>query len=317
MVKKQRNIPLLLIVMAAGTVIGLIAYFALHTSNPIVDSEAARRRTPTPILTRTATTTRTATPTRTPTLTRTPTSTATRTATASRTPTSTPTATATPTPAPSVNLAAAYNASLNAWWSQYCLPGDVTIATRGSDLNLVTCGEREILYKSAAIAERDLPALMTQQRPPTILAYNFESNSATPADEIADPIGSVRRMRALADRYHLPLLFAPDRAFGLSLAATVGPLVDRWGVQLQLFPPDEDMEEARRYTDQLLPILLRVHPGLSIAFQFNTTWPAETIEEGLRTFNPRPAVVGLLYGTDNWQAVITLDAHLRLNPRLP
>lgn len=302
---KQLVIGAFVVGLIAGLLIALAISSALNPAAPIASSDQAFRRTPTAAVTRTPRPTLTATATNTPVPTDTPTPT--------ETPTETPTATL--EPARPLNIGAAFDPQLNAWYAQYCIPGDVTVSTRAADLNQVTCGERQILFNSAALAEAQLPAMMTQANPPTILGYDFEHRAQTPANEQADPLAAVKRMRALADRYHLSLLFAPDRSFGQATAESVGPLVDRWALQLQLFAGDRD--DIHGYADPLLDKLLAAQPGLIISMQFKTDLTPEDIDGIVDGFSVahQPRVVSLLY--NDYQAVIDLEHELRINPRLP
>ena len=231
------------------------------------------------------------------------------------TPTPTPSPTVTPTPSPTVtptvtlNIGAAADPTLVTWFNTNCIPGDTLIAVRASDLAGQTCGDRQLLYNSAAEAEAGLPALMAGANPPTILGYDFEHRTQTPADEQADPVGSVQRMRTLADRYHIPLLFAPDRTYGQQLAGSVAPLVDSWAFQLQQFITDT--AAIHTYADPVLNQILATHPGLRISMQFRSdVLPAQILEMvNSFSFAHRPQIVSLLY-TD-CQSVIDLANVLR------
>ena len=278
----------------------LLAIAACVPSTPTEDAELIRRRTPTPTIAPTKTPTRTAT--------WTPTSTATPTITA--TPTPRPTATS----APLMNIGGAYSAQLATWFNVHCIPGDTIISLRDSDLSNITCGDRQILFNSA---ERDMPAMMAGARPPTVLGYDFEHRTQTPADEQADAYSAVLRMRALADRYGLVLLFAPDRAYGLQLAETIAPIVDRWAFQLQLF--NADIDDIQNYLEnapsRLIPRILAVNPAIKFTMQFKSSNNAEEIEEVIESLPAahRPMVVSLLY-TD-YQDVIDLSDELRISPK--
>ncbi len=227
----------------------------------------------------------------------------------------TPSPTASPTPPPTVtptvvlNIGAAADPTLVTWFNTNCIPGDTLIALRASDLAGQTCGDRQLLYNSAAVAEADLPAIMAGTHPPTILGYDFEHRTQTPADEQADPVGSVRRMRTLADQYHIRLLFAPDRTYGQQLAGSVAPLVDSWAFQLQQFITDTTA--IHTYADPVLDQVLAAHPDLRISMQFRSDVLPTRILDLVNSFSlaHRPQIVSLLY--TNCQSVIDLAEVLR------
>ena len=231
------------------------------------------------------------------------------TATPTPLPTVSPTPSHTVTPTVVLNIGAAADPVLVNWFNSNCIPGDTLIAVRASDLAGQTCGDRQLLYNSAAAAEAGLPAIMAGAHPPTILGYDFEHRTQTPADEQADPVAAVARMRVLADRYHIPLLFAPDRTYGQQLAGSVAPLVDSWAFQLQQFITDT--AAIHTYADPVLDHILAANPNLRISMQFRSDVLPAQILDLVNSFSPahRPQIVSLLY--TNCQSVIDLAEALR------
>ena len=59
-----------------------------------------------------------------------------------------------------------------------------------------------VVFKSIAEAETLLPDLAQKI---DLIGYNLEHGPATPAEEQADPVGSIQKMRLLADTYELDL----------------------------------------------------------------------------------------------------------------
>lgn len=207
-----------------------------------------------------------------------------------------------------MNISARYEPALAKWFNANYVPGDTLISRVASDLAAVKC-ERQLLFDSAAQAHVDIPKLHVGDV--TVLGYNFEHRPQTPADEQADPLKAVKRMRQLANLYSLRFVFAPDREYGLKLAQLCAPFVDVWALQLQGF--GNDVDAIHDYADDLITVLRLANNKIRLSFQFRQDVPAEEIRDIVYGFEPvyRPQIVSLLYEADNSGAVIQLAEVIR------
>lgn len=168
-----------------------------------------------------------------------------------------------------------------------------------SDMGKIHCGDRQLLFTSAATAETTLPGLATAGDLPEIIGYDFEHWPQTPADEQRDPLVAVKRMRALADRYHVRLLFAPDRNYGQQLAGVgIAAYIDVWALQLQQF---DGSDQTYTYADPIINAIRATNPTIRVSMQFSTGISAAQIADVVARFRREdraPDVVSLLYGSD-------------------
>jgi hypothetical protein len=154
------------------------------------------------------------------------------------------------------------------WFNGVARPNDIARLDNATQLNLldqITVGRKLLVFKSAAEAERLLPSIADQV---DIIGYNLEHNPANPADEQADPVPSVKRMRALADKYGLTLAFGPDHDFALSDGAAIAPFVDIFVLQVQRVQTEP--QTVFDFVLPLIPQLRSANPELQISIQVRT-----------------------------------------------
>ena len=124
------------------------------------------------------------------------------------------------------------NARTLAWFNKVARPTDVA-SVHSRDLGLldqIAVGRKQVLFASAAEAEQLVPSVADEI---TSIAYDLEHWPATPADEQADPVAAVKRLRALADKYGLSLTLGPDRRFTEEYGAQLAPYADEYILQVQ------------------------------------------------------------------------------------
>jgi len=154
------------------------------------------------------------------------------------------------------------------WFNSVARPTDIARLENVTQLDLldqITAGRKLIVFKSIADAERLLPEIADKL---DIIGYNLEHNPINPADEQADPVASVQRMRALADEYHLTLAFGPDHDFALSDGVAIAPYVDIFVLQVQRVQTQPDT--VCDFVLPLIPQLREANPDLEISIQVRT-----------------------------------------------
>jgi len=154
------------------------------------------------------------------------------------------------------------------WFNRVARPDDIARADHISEINLldeITTGRKLVVFKSAAEAEQAVPEVADRI---DILGYNLEHGPATPPDEQADPVGSVKRMHDLARHYGLTLALGPDHSFALSDGVEMAPHVDIFVLQVQR--AQADPAAALDFVQPLIPELRQANPDLNISVQVRT-----------------------------------------------
>ena len=132
-------------------------------------------------------------------------------------------------------------------------------------LDKVEVGKRLVVFKNAADVEELVPRLVGKF---DIIGYNLESGPANRPDEQADPIGSIRRVRAVADQYGMLVAFGPDRAFALSHGVEMAPYADIYVLQVQR--AQTEPETVREFVLPLVAQLRQANPNLVVSVQIRT-----------------------------------------------
>lgn len=122
-----------------------------------------------------------------------------------------------------------------------------------------------VIFKSVVDAEALLPRLGDKF---DIIGYNLEHGPSNRPDEQADPVGSVIRMRALADQYGKELALGPDRGFALSDGAAMAPYVDIFILQVQRV--QEEPATVRSFVEPLAAQFRAANPDVEISVQIRT-----------------------------------------------
>ena len=160
------------------------------------------------------------------------------------------------------------NPQLTDWFNRNARADDIARVDHVSlidTLNAVTVGRKLVVFKSVADAEQLLPTLVDRL---DIIGYNLEHGPGNRPDEIADPVGSVIRMRDLANRYGKQLALGPDREFALNYGVLMAAYVDVFVLQVQRV-----QEQPQTVRDFVLPLtqqLRLANPNLQISVQVRT-----------------------------------------------
>jgi hypothetical protein len=153
-------------------------------------------------------------------------------------------------------------------YNDYAGPDDIARADHISLVDLldkVEVGRRLVVFKSAADIEELVPRLADKI---DIIGYNLESGPANRPDEQADPVGSIRRVRAVADQYQKLVAFGPDRAFALSHGVQMAPYADIFVLQVQR--AQTEPQTVRDFVIPLAAQLRQANPIIQVSVQIRT-----------------------------------------------
>jgi hypothetical protein len=205
------------------------------------------------------------------------------------------------------------------WFNSVARPNDIARLDNTTQLKLldqITVGRKLLVFKSAAEAEHLLPRIADQV---DIIGYNLEHSPANPAEEQADPVASVQRMRALADKYGLTLAFGPDHDFALSDGAAIAPFVDIFVLQVQRVQTKP--QTVFDFVLPLIPQLRSANPNLQISIQVRTEGDVAAIASLVASLNDDLDGVSILTSPTTVPVAEALVEELRgqtaTNPTLP
>ena len=118
------------------------------------------------------------------------------------------------------------------------------------------------------------------------IQYNPEQwkESHTPKEEIADLVGAVRRIRALAERHKAKLSFTTDHVLLEKYGKQIAPLVDLFGIQLQRYQRDS-LETFRAEAARKVAIVRSGSRTVPIVLQLSLAppkWKVRTMPDGTK-----------------------------------
>jgi hypothetical protein len=163
------------------------------------------------------------------------------------------------------------------WYNGVATPQDIARVDHVSMVDLlddVTVGRRLVIFKNAADIEELVPRLADKI---DIIGYNLERGPANRPDEQSDPVGSVRRVRALADQYGMQLAFGPDRAFALSDGVAIAPYVDLFVLQVQRVQTEPEV--VREFVIPMVEGIRAANPAVQVSLQVRTEGDVAQIVE--------------------------------------
>jgi len=205
------------------------------------------------------------------------------------------------------------NPMLIDWFNRNARPDDVARVDHVSMVDLlsqVRVGKRLIVFKSVTDVEQLMPNIADKF---DIIGYNLEHGPSNRPDEIADPVGSVKRMRALADQYGKVLAFGPDREFALNDGVAIAPYVDIFVLQVQRVQTEPDTVR-----DFVLPLAQQFHavnPKLQLSVQVRTEGDVVAIANLLDSLRPELDGISILTSPETVSVAQALGAEIR-QPRL-
>lgn len=173
-------------------------------------------------------------------------------------------------------------------------------------LDKVKVGRKLVVFKNVADAEMLVPRLADKM---DIIGYNLEHGPTNHEDEQADPVGSVQRVRRLADQYGLQVALGPDRAFALSHGVAMAPYVDMFVLQVQR--AQTEPETVREFVVPLVRDLLQANPNLEISVQIRTEGDVKALADLLAMLKPELDGVSILTSPETVPVAEALVAELR------
>jgi hypothetical protein len=194
-------------------------------------------------------------------------------------------------------------------YNEYAGPDDIARADHISLVDLldkVEAGHRLVVFKSAADVEELVPRLVDKI---DIIGYNLESGPANRPDEQADPVGSIRRVRAVADQYGMQVAFGPDRAFALSHGVQMAPYADIFVLQVQR--AQTEPMTVREFVVPLAAQLRQVNPNLQVSVQIRTEGNITDLTDLLLSMQGSIDGVSILTNDETAVVAKALMMHLR------
>jgi hypothetical protein len=195
-------------------------------------------------------------------------------------------------------------------YNKYARPDDIARADHVSLVDLldkVEVGQRLVVFKSAADIEELVPNLVGKM---DIIGYNLESGPANRPDEQADPVGSIRRVRAVADQYGMKLAFGPDRAFALSHGTQMAPYADIFVLQVQR--AQTEPETVRDFVVPLVAQLRQANPNLEVSVQIRTEGDVTDLADLVLSMEGSVDGISILTNDETSAVAKTLMMELRL-----
>ncbi len=178
-------------------------------------------------------------------------------------------------------------------------------------LAAITTGRKMVIFRSVEEATQLLPEMAAEI---DIIGYNLEHGQTTPAGEKADPVGSIREMRKLADTYGLQLAFGPDHDFALSHGVEIAPFVDIFVLQVQRQQTRPAIVEG--FVVPLVPQLRQANPALEVTVQVRTEGDVQEIVDLLDSLKAQLDGVSILTSPNTVdvaeELVTTLRPHAAL-----
>ncbi len=173
-------------------------------------------------------------------------------------------------------------------------------------LDQVKTARRLVVFKNVTDAEMLVPRLADKM---DIIGYNLEHGPANRVDEQQDPVGSVRRARALADQYGMQLAFGPDHSFALEDGVQIAPYVDIFVLQVQRVQTEPDT--VRDFVIPLVAQLRRANPQIEVSVQLRTEGDTKALADLLLSLDGVVDGVSILTDDDTAAVADELLAELR------
>lgn len=195
------------------------------------------------------------------------------------------------------------------WYEAIAWPGDMARADQLHQIAMlkdVAVEPKIVVFKSAALAEQLLPRIADKVQ---ILGYNLEHGPLNPLDEQADPLGSIQRMRTLADRYGMQLALGPDHDFAISHGAQLAPYVDIFIMQVQRVQDQPDV--VQEFVVPMAAEVRAANPAILTSIQIRTEGDVEALLDLVRSLRSSIDGVSILTSPQTIDTAKTLLIALR------
>jgi hypothetical protein len=174
-------------------------------------------------------------------------------------------------------------------------------------LDKVKVGHRLVVFKNAADIEQLVPHLVGKL---DIIGYNLEGGPANRPDEQADPLGSIRRVRAIADQYGMQVAFGPDHDIAVNYGAQMAPYADYFVLQVQRVQTEP--QTVRDFVVPLAAQLRQANPNIQVSVQIRTEGDVGQLADLLLSMKGSIDGVSILTNDETEPVAKSLVAELRL-----
>ncbi|MEZ4866025.1 MAG: hypothetical protein R3C14_32215 [Caldilineaceae bacterium] len=201
------------------------------------------------------------------------------------------------------------NPELVDWFNQHARPTDIARVDHPSLVDLldrVTVGQKLIVFKTVPDVETLMPRFA---RKVDIIGYNLEHGPSNRPDEINDPVGSVKRVRQLADQYGKELALGPDHQFVLNDGVAMAPYVDYFIMQVQRVQTEP--ETVRDFVIPMALALRRANPKIKISVQVRTEGDVAALVNLLYSMKDQLDGISILTSNETVDVAESLGAALR------
>ncbi|GIV80431.1 MAG: hypothetical protein KatS3mg050_4825 [Litorilinea sp.] len=179
-------------------------------------------------------------------------------------------------------------------------------------LDQITVGQTLVVFKSIQEAREILPSISHKV---DIIGYNLENGPANLPGEKRDPVGSVRQMRELADRYGARLAVGPDHDFALNYGVAMATYADL--VVLQVQRVQTDPETVGEFVLPLSAAMRQANPEVAISMQVAATGDMAAVAALIRSVAPHLDGVSILTDHKSAEVVSALMKELRMSREAP
>jgi hypothetical protein len=204
---------------------------------------------------------------------------------------------------------------LVSFFNQHAAANDIARVEHVSMIELldqVTVGRKLVIFKNAADAEEIVPLIADRI---DLIGYNLEGGPNNLPDEQADPIGSARRVRNLADAFGLKVALGPSRDFALHYGTEMSPYVDLFVLQVQRV--QDEHETVRDFVLPLAAELRAANPDLELSVQIRTEGNVEQLVELVDSIAAELDAVSILTSQETLPTAMTLYDALDIWRRTP
>ena len=195
------------------------------------------------------------------------------------------------------------------WYNQTARPNDIARADHVSLIDVldqISVGRRLVVFKNISDAEQLMPHIADRL---DIIGYNLEHGPSNRPEEQRDPVGSVQRMRALADAYDKELALGPDRTFALEAGPAMAPFVDIFVLQVQRAQTEPQV--VQEFVLPMVRELRQANPELEISVQVRTEGDMAVVANLLGTLEEYLDGVSILTSQDTYEVAEDLVSEMR------